>query len=148
MRVPADVRTFQARSTRYTGSRGPWLEHMIEDCGCTFEEATLLLANYEVVPIIDEKRGHMATIIKQNKEIHLAIFRKYRHRNQVTVEKLQQYLAPLLAKEHFLVTKIEPGGNGRFVERLGFEKLGTTIDGMTTYILNEIRYPRAHHEHH
>ena len=148
MRIPADVRTFQARANLYQGDRGPWLEHMVEDCGCSIEEASMLLADYEMIPVKDESRGHMATIIKRNKEIHLAVYRKFRRRNQVTVEKLTQYLKPLLDKNLFLVTKVAADEDSRFIERVGFEKLGSTMDGMKTYILNEIKYPRAHHEHH
>lgn len=148
MRVPADVRTYQARANLYQGDRGPWLEHMVEDCGCTLEEASMLLADYEMIPVIDEARGHMATIIKRNKEIHLAVYRKFRHKNQVTRAKLAQYLQPLLDKNFFLVTKVAAEDDTRFIERLGFERLGSTMDGVKTYILNEIKYPRAHHEHH
>ena len=148
MHIPADVRTYQARARLYTGDRGPWLEHMVEDCGLSLEEAGAALADYETIPVMDDARGHMATILKRNKEIHLAVFRKFRHRNQVTVEKLTQYLKPLLDKNHFLVTKVASDEDSRFIERLGFEQLGSTMDGTRTYILNEIKYPRAHHEHH
>ena len=148
MRTPADVRIYQARANLYQGDRGPWLEHMVEDCNCTIDEAAQLLADYEMIPVIDATRGHMATIIKRNAEIHLAIFRKFRHKNQVTVEKLKQYMQPLLDKGGFLVTKIEAGADPRFIERLGFVKMGSTMDGVTSYILTEIEYPRAHHEHH
>jgi len=147
MQIPSDIRTYQARSASYTGDRGPWLEHMIEDCGCTREEAMGYLAPYEAIPYIDGKRGHMATLIKRNKEVHFAIYRRFRHRSNVTVLRIRGFLQPILDKEHFLVTKVAPDEDDRFIRHLGFEQLGVTIEGMRTFILNEIKYPRAHHAH-
>lgn len=147
MQTPADVRTFQARSRHYAGVRGPWLEHMVEDCGCTLEEATGFLVPYECIPLIDEKKGHMATVIKRNKEIHIAIYRRWRHKAQVNRERINKFLQPLLDKEKFLITKVSPGDDDRFIRHLGFEPLGVTIEGLRTFILNEIKYPRSHHAH-
>ena len=147
MQTPADVRTFQARSRHYAGVRGPWLEHMVEDCGCTLEEATGFLAPYECIPYIDEKQGHMATLIKRNKEVHFAIYRKHRHRTNVTSRRIKDFLQPLLDKEKFLVTKVAPDEDDRFIRHLGFEPLGVTMEGLRTFILNEIKYPRSRHAH-
>ena len=44
----------------------------------------------------------------------------------------------------FLVTKVAKEEDARFIEHLGFEQLGVTIDGaIRTYILNELRMPRT-----
>ena len=99
MQAPADVRTYQARARAYTGDRGPWLEHMVEDCGCTLEDAMRYLDPYECIPLIDEKKGHMATVIKRNKEIHIAIYRRWRHRAQVSIARINRFLKPLLERE-------------------------------------------------
>lgn len=147
MRAPSDVRTYQARATHYTGPRGPWLEHMVEDCGCTMDEAVGFLSPYECIPLIDEKKGHMATVIKHNKEIHIAIYRRWRNRAQVNRARIAKFLQPMLDKEHFLVTKVGKDEDCRFIRHLGFQPLGVTIEGLRTFILNEIKYPRPHHEH-
>jgi hypothetical protein len=144
MRVPSDVRTYQARARLYTGDRGPWLEHLVEDEGMTMEQASEALGPWETIPYIDEKRGHMATLIKHNKEVHLAIYRKFRHRGQVTVKRITEFFKPLLDANIFLVTKLGRDDDARFIEHLGFEQLGVTIDGaIRTYILNELRMPRT-----
>ena len=144
MQAPSDVRTFQARARLYTGSRGPWLEHLVEDEGMTMEQASEALAPWEIIPYIDEQRGHMATLIKLNKEVHLAIYRKFRHRGQVTVKRITEFFKPLLDENIFLVTKLGRDDDARFIEHLGFEQLGVTIDGaIRTYILNELRMPRT-----
>lgn len=143
MRVPADVLTYRSRIAHYRGSRGPWLEHLVEDEGLTFEAATDLLKGWECYPFIDPKHGHMATLIKKNKEVHFAIFRRFRHKAQVTSRRIAEFLQPLLDKNIFLVTKVAKDEDRRFIEHLGFLPLGVTIDGTQTYILNDIRYPRA-----
>ena len=148
MQVPSDVRTYQARSRLYTGVRGPWLEHLVEDEGLSYAEALAALNNWEYIPIIDERNGHMATVLKRNREVHLAIYRRFRHRNAVTSRRIREHLQPLLEKNVFLVTKVGKEESARFIEHLGFQELGATMDGnIRTYILNEIKYPRAHHEH-
>ena len=144
MRAPSDVRTYQARARLYTGDRGPWLEHLVEDEGMTMEQASEALGPWETIPYIDEKRGHMATLIKLNKEVHLAIYRKFRHRGQVTAKRITEFFKPLLDENIFLVTKVGKDDDARFIEHLGFEQLGVTIDGaIRTYILNELRMPRT-----
>lgn len=148
MLTPSDVRTYQARARLYTGTRGPWLEHLVEDEGLTYEEAMTALAEWEHIPIIDERNGHMATVLKRNREIHLAIYRRFRRRNAVSLRRIREHLQPLLDENVFLVTKVGKEESSRFIEHLGFQELGGTMDGnIRTYILNEIKYPRAHHEH-
>ncbi len=144
MQAPADIRIHQAQAPLFTGPRGPWLEHLVQDEGVSMETAFEILAPWEMLPVVDEKRGHMATIIKRNKEVHLAVFRRFRNRAQVSVRRLTEILKPLLDKEVFLVTKVGKDEDSRFLERLGFEPLGVTMDGLIrTFILNEIRMPRT-----
>lgn len=141
MRVPADVQAYRARANHYVNARGPWLEHLVEDEGLTFEQALEALTGWEFLPYIDVRHGHIATLIKRNKEVHFAFYRKFRGRGLVNRKRLAEFLQPILDKEVFLVTKIAPGEDARFIAHLGFEELGVTITGITTYILNEIRYP-------
>ena len=148
MQIPSDVRTYQARSNLYRGSRGPWLEHLVEDEGMTYDEAMEALKDWEIIPIIDERNGHMATVIKRNREVHLAIYRRFRHRNAVNARRIKDFLQPLLEKNIFLVTKVGKDESARFIEHLGFQELGATMDGsVRTYILNEIKWPGKNHEH-
>jgi len=144
MFIPSDIRCYNARAQRYTGPRGPWLEHLVEDEGMTYEEAMETLSHWQCIPFIDEKHGHMATLIKQNREVHFAIYRRFRHRSHVNVGRIKSFLQPLLDENIFLVTKVGKEESCRFIEHLGFQELGTTMDGeIRTYILNEIKYPRA-----
>ena len=148
MQTPSDVRCYQARNNLYRGSRGPWLEHLVEDEGLTYEEAMEALKDWEIIPYIDEKRGHMATLIKRNREVHFAIYRRHRARGNVTTKRIKDFLQPLLEKNVFLVTKVGKDESARFIERLGFQELGATMDGsVRTYILNEIKWPGKNHEH-
>lgn len=143
MRVPADVQTYNARTRHYSGPRGPWLEHLIEDEGLTLEVAMQLLDQFEMIPYIDPVHGHMATLIKKNKEVHFAAYRKFRHRSYITPDRLASFFQPVLDKEVFLVTKVASNEDRRFIKRLGFQELGVTLDGeIQTFILNAIRYPR------
>lgn len=148
MQTPSDVRTYQARSNLYRGPRGPWLEHLVEDEGMTYEEAMEALKDWEIIPYIDEKRGHMASLIKRNREVHFAIYRRHRARGNVTTKRIKDFLQPLLEKNVFLVTKVGKEESARFIEHLGFQELGATMDGsVRTYILNEIKWPGKNHEH-
>lgn len=148
MQVPSDVRSYQARVTRYTGDRGPWLEHLVEDENLTYEEAMSALVGWEMIPYI-EGGEHMATLLKKNKEVHFAIFRKHRHKGRVNMRRIKEFLEPLLNEEIFLVTKVGRDEDARFIERLGFQPLGSTINGeIHTYILNELKYVRDHHAEH
>lgn len=144
MFVPADVRCYNARATRYTGPRGPWLEHLVEDEGMTYEEAMNALKDWECIPFTDPVNGHMATLIKRNREVHFAIYRRFRRKAQVTAHRIAEFLQPILDKNIFLVTKVGKDDSVKFIERLGFQELGTTMDGsVRTYILNTIKYPRT-----
>lgn len=144
MQAPSDIQLGFKRSSLYRGDRGPWIEHLMEDEGMTYPEAMLALEPWECIPYIDAKRGHMATMIKLNREVHFAIYRKYRNTGQVTSRRIAEFLKPVLDKNVFLVTKVAAGEDHRFIERLGFEELGVTMDGMIrTYILNEIKMPRT-----
>ena len=148
MQVPADVRTYQARKRLYTGVRGPWLEHLVEDEGLTYDEAIEALSAWECIPYLDDQQGHMATLIKRNREVHFAIYRRFRGKNGITSKRIKEFLQPLLDDNIFLVTKVGKEESARFIEHLGFQELGATMDGsVRTYILNEIKYPRGHHEH-
>ena len=144
MRVPADVQTYRARERHYTGVLGPWLEHLVEDNGMTLADARAALAEWEAIPYVDERHGHMATLIKKNKEVHFAGYRRFRGRSHINRRRLAEFLQPILDKEHFLVTKVFDGEDDAFILHLGFEPLGVTLDGnFKTFILNEIRYPGA-----
>lgn len=144
MRVPADVQAYRARANLYSGDRGPWLEHLVEDERIPAEQAIEMLSNWECIPYIDPQYGHMATLIKQKKEVHFAIYRKFRHKAFVTRRRIAEFLQPILDKEIFLVTKVAKEEDARFITHLGFQELGVTLDGkIQTYILNEIKYPRS-----
>lgn len=143
MQMPSDVRSYQARANRFTGERGPWLEHLVEELGHTFEEATQMLARWELIPYVDNARGHMATLLKDKKEVHFAVYRCFRKKGHINTATLSEFLQPILDKESFLVTKVADDESSAFIERLGFEELGSTIDGVRTFILNEIKYPKA-----
>ena len=87
----------------------------------------------------------MATLIKDKKDVHFSIYKKYRAKNQVSAKRIKEFLQPILDAEKFLVTKVAREDDVRFIEHLGFERLGSTMDGISTFILNEIRYPRCKH---
>ena len=128
---------------KHSGPRGPWTEHLVEDEGMTLEQALQVLATFECLPYRDPKHGHVATIIKRNKEIHFAAYRRYRKKVLISHARIAEFLQPLLDKEVFLVTKLAKDESPTFIERLGFQRLGATIDGTQTYILNSIKYPGA-----
>jgi len=145
MQIPGDVQAYRARANLYSGDRGPWLEHLVEDEGIPYEQAMEMLADWECIPYVDPVHGHMATLIKQKKEVHFAAYRRFRHRSHITPARLREFFQPILDKEIFLVTKLLVGADdARFITHLGFQELGVTLDGkIQTYILNEIRYPRS-----
>ena len=143
MRVPADVQTYNARKPRHAGVRGPWLEHLVEDEGMDIAQAMSALDSWELLPYIDEQHGHMATLLKKNKEVHIAAYRRFRKRGHVNARRIAEFFKPILDAEVFLVTKLAPSEDSRFIEHLGFETLGVTIDGVRTFILNEIKFPEA-----
>ena len=144
MRVPADVQAYRARANLYVGDRGPWLEHLVEDEYIPAEQASEMLLDWECIPYVDPVHGHMATLIKKNKEVHFAAYRRFRHRSNITPKRLREFFQPILDKEVFLVTKVAKEEDARFIRHLGFQELGVTLDGkIQTYILNEIKYPRS-----
>ena len=136
-----DSRKYLERTKHYEGPLGPWFEHLIEDENLSLGEARDVLLGWQAIPYVDPTRGHMATLIKRNKEVHFAIFRKHRRRAQVTSNRIISFLQPILDKEVFLVTKLAPDEDDRFIKHLGFEELGATMGGVRTFILNSIRYP-------
>lgn len=141
MQPSGDVLKYIHRSKHYVGPMGPWFEHLIEDEGLDLAEARNTLKDWQAFPFIDPKYGHMATLIKRNKEVHFAAYRRYRQKAQVTSRRIAAFLQPLLDKEIFLVTKLSSDEDSRFIEHLGFEELGATMGGIRTFILNTIRYP-------
>lgn len=145
MQPPSDVRIYLAQQARYAGPRGPWLEHLVEDEGLSYGDAIQALGRWETIPYVDSEQGHMATLLKDKKEVHFAAFRRYRRKGGVTPKRIASFLQPILDAEVFLVTKLSSGEDSRFIEHLGFMPLGVTIDGTRTFILNEIKYPRCNH---
>lgn len=141
---PADVLQYRRRAASYTGDFGPWLEHLVEDEGLSLGEARAALDGFTAIPYVDAEFGHMATLIKKNKEVHFAAYRKFRHRSFITPKRIAEFFQPILDSEVFLVTKVSNNESAAFIRHLGFEELGVTLDGnFKTYILNEIRYPRT-----
>lgn len=143
MHTPSDIQIFQARAVLFMGPRGPWLEHLVQDEGLSFEDAARALVGWELIPYIDTLHGHMATLIKKNREVHLAVFRRFRGKGHINAARIREFFQPILDKEVFLVTKLAAKDDPRFILHFGFQELGVTIgDDITTYILNNIRYPR------
>lgn len=143
MRTPPDIILYRTRAKHYAGDSGPWLEHLVEDEGLELEKAREVLVNWERIPYIDPAHGHMATLLKRNKEVHFAGYRRFRKRGYITPERLRDFFQPILEKEVFLVTKLADGESAKFIEHLGFQQLGVTMDGFRTFILNEIKYPEV-----
>lgn len=141
MRVPGDVQAYRSRTALYSGDRGPWLEHLVEDEGVPLEQAHEMLGRWQCIPYIDPAHGHMATLIKLNKEVHLAVYRRFRGKGHINRRRILEFFKPILDKEIFLVTKLAKKDDASFITRLGFQELGVTLDGeIQTYILNEIGY--------
>lgn len=124
---------------------GPWIEHLMDDEGLSLSDARAVLAGWEAIPYIDQKHGHMATLMKRNREVHFAVFKKYRLRHHINVTRIKKFLQPILDSNVFLVTKLDNPKDEPFIKRLGFEELSVANDGITCYILNNIRYPGTHH---
>ena len=143
--LAAEMQRYNVEKHRRSGSLGPWIEHLLDDEGLSYEQAKLLLSNWEPIPIIDAKRGHMGTIIKKNREIHLAIYKRFRRRGQVTSRRIAEILQPMLDSNVFLVTKIDKIEDADFIERLGFQEIGVDQAGSKCYILNAIKYPEVRH---
>jgi hypothetical protein len=143
--VAAEMARYNIERHRRIGVDGPWIEHLMDDEGLSYEQARELLLAWERIPINDPVLGHMATILKRNKEIHLAIFKRFRAKAQVSRKRILEHLQPLLDREIFLVTKIDKPEDARFIERLGFEDISLADDGVRCYILNEIQHPKVCH---
>ena len=117
--------------------RGPWIEHLMQDEGLSYLQASEMLEGWEFVPCVYEDR-HMATILKKGAEIHLAIYKQYR-KHYMTARRLRAFLSPLLEQEHFLTTKLGRDDHTEsFIERLGFIEMGQDFQGTRTYILTDI----------
>jgi hypothetical protein len=142
MHVPSDIRRHAARANLYQGPKGPWLEHLVEDEGLSLEDASKVLHEWEAIPYHDPVQGHMATLMKRNREVHFAAYRRFRGKAGMTPERIRAFLQPILDKEVFLVTKIDNPADARMIEHLGFQKLSVAQGGIQCYILNEIKYPR------
>lgn len=143
--LAAELARYNVERHHFTGPMGPWLEHLVQDENMPLAQARELLAGWEAIPFIDPKHGHMATLIKKNREVHFAIFRRFRHKAQVTTRRVAEFLQPLLDKNIFLVTKTDRPEDAKFIEHLGFQELSVAPDGVQCYILNEIKYPRVRH---
>lgn len=122
--------------------RGPWIEHLMQDEGLSYEEARKQLERYECIPYV-ENGEHMATLIKENAEVHFAAYRRYRHQGNITARRLRAFLLPILEQEGFLTTKLGPSDDERFITRLGFEQIGLSAGGQRIYMLNEIKCLRG-----
>jgi hypothetical protein len=118
--------------------RGPWIEHLMEDEGLSYPDASKMLEGYESIPFI-ENGEHMATLIKQNAEVHFAIYRQYRNKGNISARRLRAFLLPILEAEGFLMTKISGEEDDRFVRKLGFQQIGKSSCGKRIYMLNEIK---------
>ncbi len=143
--LAAEMQRYNVERHRRTGPQGPWIEHLMDDEGLSYEEAKLALNGWEFIPFTDPKYGHMATLIKRNREVHFAIYRRFRHKAQVTSRRIAEFLQPLLDQNIFLVTKVAKEDSARFIEHLGFQELGVDAQGLTCYILNAIKYPKVRH---
>ena len=139
----SDALKYGQRAKHYEGPMGPWLEHLVEDEAMTLGMARETLIYWEALPFIDPEHGHMATLIKRNKEVHFAAFRRFRRKGYITSKRISSFLRPILNKEVFLVTKVASDESSTFIERLGFEEIGLTMDGVRTFILNRIRHTGA-----
>jgi hypothetical protein len=120
----AELREHARTKSHFTGVFGPWMEHLVEDEGLSVGQAREALEPCKALPYIDSKQGHIATLIKKNKEVHLALFRKYRGKGYINARRIKEFFEPILNDEVFLVTKVGEKEDARFIERLGFEKLG------------------------
>ena len=66
--LAAEMQRYNVERHRRSGSFGPWIEHLMDDENFSYEQAKLMLSGWEPIPIIDEKRGHIATVIKKKKK--------------------------------------------------------------------------------
>ena len=119
--------------------RGPWIEHLMQDEGLSYPDASALLDGWEFHPYVEDGE-HMATLIKRGAEVHFAIYRQYRHQGNITARRLRAFFLPILESEGFLTTKLgESDKTEGFIKRLGFVEMGRTSAGQKTYILTSIK---------
>lgn len=116
----------------------PWIEHLMEDEGLSYPAARRLFDQYpEAIPVVIEG-VHVGTFIKNNAEIHFALFKEFRGHRIVSRKNLRAYLKPMLDKECFLTTKLGEKDDDSFIRRLGFNQIGTSSSGQRIYMLLEI----------
>ncbi len=142
--MAADLARYKIEQHYRTGPDGPWIEHLMDDEGFSHAQAREAMLGWEKIPYIDAEHGHMATLIKKGREVHFAIFKRFRKSGYVTNERIKEFLKPILDDNVFLITKIDRPEDSRFIEWLGFEPLSVAPDGIQCYILNNIKYPRLH----
>ena len=119
--------------------RGPWIEHLMQDEGLSYPDASKMLEGWDLIPCIF-KGEHMATLLKKGAEVHFAIYKQYQKR-YMTARRLRAFLLPVLESEGFLTTKLSADDKTeRFITRLGFVEMGMDpITQMKTYIMTEIK---------
>lgn len=116
----------------------PWIEHLMQDEGLSYRDARAYLEGWEPIPFVEDGI-HLATLIKRGAEVHLAIFKPYRHKGYITRARLRRFLQPILDAEGFLVTKLAPGEPDDFIRRLGFAPIGESASHRI-YMLNAIKH--------
>ena len=115
----------------------PWIEHLMQDEGLSYVDARALLDGYELIPYV-ENGEHMATLLKKNAEVHFAGFKQYRGKGHITARRLKSFFLPILEREGFLTTKLAKDEPSRFIERLGFVKIGSSVSH-DIYMLTELK---------
>ena len=111
----------------------------MQDEHLSYDAAREQLNGYEAIPYVEDGE-HKATLLKQNAEVHFAIYKKYRGVGQVTRRRIREFLLPILEKEGFLVTKLGTRDSDVFIKKLGFKQIGTSSGGQRIYMLTEIRF--------
>jgi hypothetical protein len=114
----------------------PWIEHLMEDEGLSYEDARSMLDGFEMIPYVEDG-VHMATLLKMNSEVHFSIFKTFRGKN-ITRRRLKEFLLPILKREGFLTTKLHKDEPSRFIEKLGFVKVGESLSH-NIYMMNELK---------
>ena len=102
---------------------------MVEDCGCSLDEAVELLTPYEVIPYIDpEARPHGDADQAEQGGAFCGV-PAVSSQSACHIRPIKEFLQPILDKEKFLVTKVADDEADAFITHLGFEPLGTTMQG-------------------
>ena len=115
----------------------PWIEHLMQDEGLSYEAALEMLEGYEFIPYV-ENGEHMATLLKRNAEVHFAGFKQYRGKGYITRRRLREFLEPILKREGFLTTKLADGEPDTFIKKLGFVEMARFGD-KRVFMLTAIR---------